>query len=158
MSDQKNEGLPIGDASHLLDKEPEPRVERSPMPVPISLPVPSDGPGSPQPPQSPGQPVAVMPGELVKLASSKELQAAAKRSMEPCPLCEFFFFPAKDSQDYMFICALISSLISGLPEWQRPYFPGRNPDEWGVCQGAPHGKRAAMHMCNSCEHFRRKAN
>ena len=160
MSDQKDDGLPIGDASNLpgMENEPAPRLERQPMPVPVAVQdVSPDGEilraADPTAP-----PAAVMPGELIRGVTSKELQADAKRFFEPCPSCQFFHFPDHSSREYREICAMVSSYFSTLPEWQLAAVPGRNPDEYGICAGAPHGKRILCHMANSCDCFKKAPN
>ena len=154
MSEKDNE-LPVGDASHLLDNEPKERVESQIMPVPVAArQVTPDG-DVVREAQPGDKPVAVMPGELVRLVSSKELQADVKRAIEPCPLCQHFDFPDKASHDYRMICAMLSSFSSNLPTWMQPHVPGRNPDEYGICKH-PHGRVICVHLQNSCAQFKKR--
>ena len=158
MSKQDDEGLPIGDASHILDDAPAPAVERSTMPVPVtSRTVTPDGEVLREP-QPTDQPLAIMPGEVNRLLSSKDRQDDAKRIMEPCPNCQFFSFLVPGSEDYLQARAMLSSFVSNLPTWMRDSVPGRNVEEWGTCQGAPHGRRILVHLVNSCMFFRSKVN
>lgn len=158
MSDEKNELDEILkiDASHLLDKEPTPTVEKSVMPMPVGVrDVTPEGevirdvePGD--------APAAVIPAEVIRGVTSEELQKRAKVLREPCPDCQFFSFPARDSIEYRKMVGFFAHYLSGLPDWMKPSDAASRPDEWGLCKGAPHGRHGPVHMLNSCPFWRKK--
>jgi len=151
MSDpQDDTGVPLGDASHLVDEIPKPATDVSV--VPVSLTGPSTGPdGEPRKPEQLG----VAPARLIRTLTGKEQIAAIQRAKEPCPDCKFWTWPAKGSPDHLEVVAHVSALWSVIPDWQRATLPGRNPDEWGICKGSPSGRRDCVHFANHCEHFRK---
>lgn len=158
MADQDKSGIPIGDVSNIIDDKPEPCIERSIMPVPVSERVVTPDKEVLREPSPGDAPALVMPGELNRLLSSNERQADVARVARPCPECMFFSFPDPTSADYREMRAMLSSFVSNLPAWMRDQVPGRNVEEWGSCQGAPHGKRIMVHMLNSCAFFKARGN
>ena len=157
MGDQNDVGIPIGDASSLIDNLPPTTVERQTMPVPISERIVSPDGEVLRDPKPGDKPVGVMPGELVRVVTGQEHANDVKRLCEPCPSCTHFSWPAPGSDDYRWIQAALSSFVSTLPDWQKATVPGMNIAEWGSCEH-PSGKRVCVHVANSCSEFRNKRN
>ena len=150
-NDANDDGTPpLGDGSHLVDELPRPSTSVSVMPLAVTGP--STGPdGEPQTAEQ----LAVVPAQVIQTLSGKEQVAALQRTLEPCPNCRFFCFPQQGTKDHAEVHAYVSALYASLPDWQLKAVPGRNPSEWGVCQGSPSGLRACVHFANHCEHFRK---
>jgi hypothetical protein len=150
VSEQDEKGLPLGDASHLVDNVPKPATQVSV--IPINLTGSSTGPDGE--PQEAAQ-LGTAPAQLIQTLSGEEQIAAIKRQREPCPDCRWFHWPAPGSKEHAEVVAYVAALWSTLPEWQLKTLPGRNPAEWGICEGSPSGYRICAHFANSCEHFRK---
>jgi hypothetical protein len=150
----KDHGLPLGDASHILDNEPKPTVERTVMPVPLSQRTVTPDGEVVRDAQPGDRPIGVLPGEVVRGISSEQRIKDAKVIAEPCPDCRFFSWP--DQDEMRWIEGFLSNYFGGIPSWMAPHVPGRNPKEYGMCKGAPHGKCGPVHMVNSCSSFRSK--
>jgi len=150
MSEQEKDGLPLGDASHLVDDLPKPATQVSV--VPMNITGPSTGPdGEPQE----SKVLGAAPAQLIQTVGSKEQLEAIQRSKEPCVDCKFFAFPAPGSKNAAEVAAYVTALHSSLPDWQVKTLPGRNPAEWGVCEGSPSGLRICAYFINHCEHWRK---
>jgi hypothetical protein len=150
MSDQERDGLPIGDASHLIDEIPAPAKQVSV--APISITTASTGPdGEPVEPQV----IGTAPAQLIQSVSGKEQVEALQRAKEPCSDCNFFRFPQPGTKDHAEVAAYVTSLFAALPDWQVKTLPGRNPAEWGICEGSPSGLRICAYFINHCEHWRK---
>ena len=150
MSDQDNDHIPMGDASSLIDNEPKPATQVSVIPVNLTGPS-TDQDGAPQTPQQLG----TAPAQLIQTIGSKEQIEALQRAKQPCTDCKFFRWPAPQSNDAAEVAAYVMALWSTLPEWQTRTLPGRNPAEWGICDGSPSGRRDCCYFINHCEHFRK---
>ena len=149
MSDN-DDTLPMGDGSYLVDELPKPATQVSV--VPINITGPSTGPdGEPKTPEVLG----TAPAQLIQTVGSKEMVEALQRAKEPCCDCSHFNFPQPGSKDAAEVAAYVISLYAALPEWQVKTLPGRNPAEWGVCQGSPSGLRICAYFINHCEHWRK---
>lgn len=149
MSDD-NDHIPMGDASHLIENEPKTVTQVSV--VPVNLTGPSTGPdGEPQTPAVLG----AVPAQLIQTVGSKEQIEALQRAKESCTDCRFFRFPQSGSKDATEVAAYVISLYAALPDWQVKTLPGRNPAEWGVCEGSPSGRRDCVYFINHCEHWRK---
>jgi hypothetical protein len=120
--------------------------------MPINITGPSkDQDGAPQTPQQLG----VAPAQVISTLDGKQQIEALQRRLEGCADCKFFHFPQPGSRDRAEVVAYVVSLFASLPPFQRNTVPGRNPAEWGVCEGSPSGLRICAYFINHCEHFRK---
>ncbi len=154
-AEKKDDGtLPLGDASHLIDNVPPAKVERTLMPVPVAQRVVTPEGEVIRDAKPTDKPVGILPGDVIRGVSGQEQVADVKRALEPCPECRHAHWPNAD--EFRWIEGFLSNYFGSIPTWMVPYVPGRNPKEYVICAGAPHGKSGPVHMMNSCEHFRAK--
>jgi len=144
-----NDKIPMGDASHLLDNEPKPATHVSVIPMNLTS---SKGPDGEQ---TETKVLGVAPAQLIQTLGAKEQIEALQRAKEPCTGCKFFHFPQPGTKDAAEVSAYVISLYAALPDWQVKTLPGRNPAEWGICEGSPSGMRICAYFINHCEHWRK---
>jgi hypothetical protein len=144
-----NDHIPMGDASSLLDNEPKPATQVSVVPINLTSSTGPDG----EPTET--KVLGTAPAQLIQTVGSKEQIEALQRSKQPCTDCAHFRFPQPGSKDAAEVAAYVISLYAALPDWQVKTLPGRNPAEWGVCEGSPNGMRICAYFINHCEHWRK---
>lgn len=124
---ENKDPVPIGDCSHLVDNLPPPKMDRTEMPVLVGI---KEEDGSTTTPASP----AAMPTVVEHVAGGQEQVEGLKLIVEPCPKCEYFYYPLPESQEYRAIVSVIKAKLATLPDWQKATLQGRDPDEWGICR------------------------
>ena len=160
--------VPVGDASHLLDKEPASRLDVSRGTLPLEIGEP-DGSATTLVDPGSGRPASIR-AEVVDAKGPSELIEEAKAQVEPCGSCRHFSWPKAGSDEWHEREAFIVGAKRSLPAGFGHIWPhGGPPEQFGSCSeaevivsdgvnlGSLHGNALVHYLRPGCTNYRPRA-